>query len=347
VKKAALETLTLMEQGQWEAITEVMTQAVQAGCSLTDLGTNYFQELAQRIQDRAGRRVKERIPTGIPELDSMTNGGLKKAQVGMVVGGTGRGKSIFLQWLARVAILMGKRVVYITMELPEDEIADRFDSMFARVKPFELNDYQTRVLDEVGKVGTMFGSSLIIKHYPMDTATVNTFKTFIRKLSGIGIAPDLILVDYLDLIKPHRKYNNKTDEQDAVMKGVVGMGQELNIATWTAAQLNRAGLVMETPDESAQAGSISRQFAADLVLWLAQTPDERQDELLRLVISKNRNGLTGKTISLDTDYSYMTFYREQPEVTNGAQEDGVNSEESTPVADEQRDLHVLLEQSQE
>jgi hypothetical protein len=104
---------------------------------------------------------------------------------------------------------------------------------------------------------------------------------------------------------------------------------------------------METPDESAQAGSISRQFAADLVLWLAQTPDERQDELLRLVISKNRNGLTGKTISLDTDYSYMTFYREQPEVTNGAQEDGVNSEESTPVADEQRDLHVLLEQSQE
>lgn len=326
VKQVMLESLQkggLVECEQWETIEERMRAATQAGFELQNLGKSYFNDVVDRVEERATRAARRRIATGIPELDFQTHGGIKNKQTGIIIGGTGRGKSIFLQWLARTAVLLGKRVLYITMELSEEDIADRFDSMFARVRPHELNDYQQQVIDEVGGLGTMYGDALRIKHFPMNTATVGTFKAYIRQLSNIGLAPDLVLIDYLDLIAPHQRYHSRTEEQIAVVQAVVGMGQEFDLSIWTACQLNRGGLIMETPDESAQAGSIERQFVADMVFWLAQTKDERIDELMRIVCSKNRNGKTGWTISLDTDYSYMTFYRAQPEVL----EDGAGQPE--------------------
>jgi replicative DNA helicase len=354
VKRAAIESLNLMEEERWGEIGELMVQATQAGVSLSDLGKNYFSRLKERVTERSNRKASRRIPTGIPELDQYTYGGIKNTQTGLIIGGTGRGKSIFLQWLARIAILLGKKVVYLTMELSEEEIEDRFDSMFAKVRPHELNEYQKNVLDEVGKIATMFGDSLIIKHFPMDSATVGTFKAFILQLSNIGIMPDLIIVDYIDLIKPHRHYNNKVDEQDAVVKAVVGMGQSLDVSIWTATQLNRSGLGMDTPDETTQAGYIGRQFIAAIVLFMAQTRAESEDECMRLLITKNRNGYKDRVIKLDTEYSYMTFYREQPEVQDDNGGGGVSSSEgtsqekqqtSTPV-EEKRDLQLLLEQSE-
>jgi hypothetical protein len=114
---------------------------------------------------------------------------------------------------------------------------------------------------------------------------------------------------------------------------------------------------METPDESAQAGSIERQFVADMVFWLAQTKDERLDEIIRIISSKNRNGKTGWTISLDTNYSYMTFYRAQPEVRDEADDrspgsseemerDAGEERETVDVPEEKRDLQRLYLDSQ-
>lgn len=339
VKQVMLESLQkggLVETGQWETIEERMRAATQAGFELQNLGKSYFNDVEDRVAERATRQKSRRIATGIPELDALTYGGIRNKQTGIIIGGTGRGKSIFLQWLARTAILLGKRVLYITMELSEEDISDRFDSMFARVRPHELNDYQEQVIKEVGNLGTMYGDALRIKHFPMNTATVGTFKAYVRQLSNIGLAPDLILIDYLDLIAPHQRYSSRTEEQIAVVQAVVGFGQEFDVAIWTACQLNRGGLIMETPDESAQAGSIERQFVADMVFWLAQTKDERMDEIMRIVCSKNRNGKTGWTIGLDTDYSYMTFYREQPEIAGDDDGQSEGDEETQGTAGEER-----------
>jgi len=362
VKKVMLDAFApggLVETGQWEEIEEKTRAATQSGFQLQDLGKDYFGRVAERVADRAGRRAARRTPFGIPELDAITYGGLKNKQTGLIVGGTGRGKSIMLQWLARVAILLGKKVLYITMELSEEEIEDRFDSMFARIRPQELNDYQKDVIDQIDGLGTMYGQSLRIKHFPMDTATVGTFKAFIRQLSNIGVMPDLVLIDYLDLIKPHRTYDSPTNEQIAVVKAVVGMGQEFDITIWTATQLNRGGLIMETPDEASQSGAIARQFVVDMVLWLAQTKDERMDEIMRIIISKSRIGGAGKTVQLDTDYSFMTFYRAQPEMQDDEDQDvhiggvrtasgGVESGEDAPAGDQaKRDLQRMFLESEE
>jgi replicative DNA helicase len=199
--------------------------------------------------------------------------------------------------------------VYFTFELGVDDLSDRFDSMFSVVKPQELNDYQEEVLEKLTNLKNTYGKSLIIQHYPADTATINTIKDFCRRLSQSGIVPDLILIDYLDLMRPHRTYGDVHAEIDAITKGIVGFASEFDTAVWTATQLNRAGMVADTPDEAGMAGYVGKQYHADIVMWMAQTKEEKEDEQMRLWISKNRNGKIG-TITLDTLYSYMTFYHE-------------------------------------
>ena len=320
VKNALVEGVSLAKEGSWDDLVGVMQDAVATGVHLKDTGYDYLGSVKDRVYDRATRRARRKIPTGIPELDALTYGGIKNSQMGMIVGGTGRGKSIFLQWLARTALLLNKKVVYFTFELSTDDISDRFDSMFSVVKPQELNDYQEHVISKITDLHKTYGKSLIIQHYPADTATINTIKDFCRRLSQSGIVPDLVIIDYLDLLKPHRTYGDVHAEIDAITKGIVGFAAEFDTSVWTATQLNRAGMVSDTPDEAGMAGYIGKQYHADMVLWMAQTKEEKEDELMRLWVSKNRNGRIG-TIQLDTDYSYMTFYSEAKKAEDGEEEE--------------------------
>jgi replicative DNA helicase len=329
----------------------MMQDAVSSGVSLEDKGYDYLGEVEARVEDRATHRAHRKIPTGIPDLDAMTFGGMKNGQMGLIVGGTGRGKSIFLQWLARTALLLNKKVVYFTFELGKLDIADRMDSMFSKVKPQELNDHQEQVIKEITRLQTTYGKSLIIQHYPADTATIHTLKDCYRNLSQSGIAPDLVIIDYLDLMKPHREYSSEHAEIDAITKGIIGFAAEFDTTVWTATQMNRAGMVSDTPDEAGMAGYVGKQYHADTVLWMAQSREEREDELMRILVSKNRNGLTG-SINLSTDYSYMTFYHEavvEEEGDNGATGTTTATTASPTEADPLQgkdDLQLLLTASE-
>jgi len=351
VKRCALDTLVWSQEGRWDEIEAAMSDAVRSGLELDDMGVDYFGRVEERVQERAERRESKKTRMGIDQFDAMTYGGIRNKQTALIIGGTGRGKSILLQWLARAAVLQGRRVLYVSMELSAEELEDRFDSIFARVRPQELNLYQKQVLDSVGGMSVQYGNSLVIKHFPMDSATVGSIKAYIKQMARAGIIFDVACYDYLDLIKAHQLYNDQVAEHDVIVKALYGMGQELNLAQYTATQFNRAGLVMETPDESAQAGYIGRQYVMDIVMLMGQTPEEREDEIMRIIFSKNRNGRVGK-VKIDTDYSYMTFYREQKELDeNGGLQDSENSvEEERTIStstEEQRDLQLLLEQCTE
>lgn len=314
VKRAVLDSFELIEQGEWDAITDNIVQATNAGVDITNVGHDYFKEFQDRLASRLNKEEERKLSTGIPDLDNLLFGGLKNKQLGLIVGGTGRGKSTFLEWLASWAVLMGKKAVYYTMELSEEDIADRFDSLFCHIKPQELRLYNNSVFKDMSTYWSRFGSSLVIKEYPADTATVNQLKMHQRQLASIGFIADIVVVDYLDLIKPHRIYNDTHQELDAITKALHGFSKEMNTRVWTATQQNRAGLVMETPDESTIAGAVAKLFTVDVAIFMAQTKEEREDEIMRLLISKNRNGPAGRTIKLDTDYSHMTFYRKPPMV---------------------------------
>lgn len=307
--RAVQDSSDLLKTGDFVELERRVTAAANAGADIMGHGLDYLGDYQQRVAQRVHREQERKLSTGIPELDDLTYGGIKSKQLGLCIGGTGRGKSIFLQWLAKVAVLLGKKVVYLTFELSDEDMAERFDAMFAHVKPHALQDHSSQVLKELSKYNKRFGSSLFVKEYPEDEVTVYDIKAYLMQLSAQGFAPDLVLVDYVDLIKPHRTYNNTAEEQSTVIKALRGVAKSLNTRIWTACQLNRSGLSMETPDESSIAGGISRLFTCDIALFMAQTLEEREDQLMRLIISKNRNGKAGRTIKLDTEYDFMTFYR--------------------------------------
>lgn len=338
-KRAVLDSVGLMKTGEFAEMERRIIEAANAGADIMSQGTDYFGEYQDRVANRAAREVERKLSTGIPEFDDLTYGGLKNKQLALAVGGTGRGKSLLLQWMAKVAVLLGKRVVYVTYELSAEDIADRMDSMFAHIKPSGLQDHSSTALSKLSKYHKAYGSSLFIKEYPEDEATVYDLKAYLMQLTAQGFMPDLVIVDYVDLIKPHRTYNDLAQEQSTVIKALRGVAKSLNTRIWTACQLNRSGLNMETPDESSIAGGISRLFTCDIAVFMAQTAEEREDSLMRLIISKNRNGRAGRTIKLDTDYEFLTFYRAPPkteEDDDGSAEGTTDSDGSTD-ADSQGD----------
>lgn len=314
VKSAVLEALDLMKGDHWDEIAERMTTACSAGISVTDGGMRYLSQVDDRLTRRENAAPHSHIPVGVPELDSILNGGIEVKQLGFVAGGTGRGKSLFLQWMAKTALLLGKKVVYFTLELSEDNMAARFDAMLSGVKFSDINYHNTEISNTMHDLHAKFGDNLVIKEYPEDTATINTLKSFLMRLNSTGFVPDLVIVDYLDLLKPHRTYNETHEEAASIAKALRGLAKTLGTRIWTASQLNRAGIIMENPDETAISGAVAKLFTADIAVFMAQTKEEKMNNQMRLIVMKNRNGMSQRSVTVLQDYSYMTFYKEAYEL---------------------------------
>lgn len=308
MKQAILESMDLIKKDQWDEVVEKVEAARNKGMDILTIGHRFFADFEQRLAARQTRDEARRLSTGIPELDAMMYGGLKNKQMGLVVGGSGRGKSIFLEWLARVGVVMGQQVIYYTLELSEEDISERFDSLFCHIKPQELKSMNDKVFTELHKYHERFGNNLIVKEYPEDEASINTIKAHYKQLASIGVKPGLVIIDYLDLMKPHRHYHDINQEQASIAKACRGMAKSFDTRVWSALQLNRGGMVQETPDESGLAGSISRMYTADALIIMAQNKEEREDNVMRLFMKKNRNGPAERTIKIATDFEHMTFY---------------------------------------
>lgn len=308
MKQAIMESADLIKEDRWDDVVERVTAASNKGMDILSVGHRYFTDFEARLLARQNQDEVRRLSTGIPELDEIMYGGLKNKQMGLVVGGSGRGKSIFLEWLARVGILLGQQVVYYTLELSEEDISERFDSLFCHIKPQELKSLNDKVYEKLHPMHERFGNNLIIKEYPEDEATINTIKAHYRQMASIGVQPGLVIIDYLDLMKPHRTYHDINQEQASIVKACRGMTKTFNTRVWSALQLNRGGMAQETPDESGLAGSISRMYTTDALIIMAQTPQEREDAEMRLAVKKNRNGPADRTIKIATDFGHMTFY---------------------------------------
>jgi replicative DNA helicase len=333
LKRVILGSADLIKNNQFESMLSEVQAAVNRGFDVMDHGIDYFDSYQERAANRSVHEEVVKLLTGIPLLDMVLNGGTKLQQVGLIVGGTGRGKSIFLAWLARVAVLLGKTVVYFSLELSEDEISNRFDSMFAHIRPNELVTLNDDFLHALNPLAQKYAKRLWIKKYPAGKASLHVLENYLQVLSSQGVVPDLVLIDYLDLLKPHIQRHAKHEELEDIATYMVGMAESFNTRIWTATQLNRFGYAMETPDETAIAGALAKLFPIDIGLFLAQTKDERVDEIMRLVVAKNRNGRAGVVLSLDTDYGYMTFFNEQTMRVEEVKEADKKAKKKPPTKD--------------
>lgn len=325
VKKAYEDTMVMAKNHQWSEIVPIFEEAVNSGHDYMDLGTNFFADYKKRVEDRASGEDITRFSFGIPKMDELTYGGLQNKQVGVVFGGTGRGKSQMLMWMAKTNVFLGKTVVYVTLELSQEKLGERLDSSLCRIKPQKLNDYNEKVIADMEGFHSKYTDKLWIKHWPAGSQTIQGIGAYLRQLKAAGVEVDLLCVDYLALVKCHRQYSDLVAEVDAIMISITGLASEYNIGVWTADQLNRGGMVMEMPDESSVAGYIGKLYYCDIGVFLGQTNEQREEEIIRAILGKNRNGPAGRYVDVNTEYEYHTFFTEPPQLAPDVKAPGMEA----------------------
>lgn len=290
MRNAIISSVELLKEGKYEEIQKTIENALKI-TSETDLGHEYFTGLSNRsvVQKR------EPVPTGFKALDhnEVLDGGLAPGELGMIMAPTGGGKSFFLVNLGYGALSAGKNVVHYSFELSEKNIGHRYD---ARITGIPVKELYTRV-DEWSERLEKFSSAnmgkLVIKEYPTKSATVNTLKFHIGRLQADGFEPDLIIVDYLDLMKSRRGYEQKRFELEAITEDIRSFCMESQLPVWTATQTNREGFNDDiiTMDKIGEA--ISKAQVVDFFGTFSQK---------YFHIGKNRMGTANANFTINIDY---------------------------------------------
>ena len=298
LKEAMLKSAKLLNTSSFDEIENVIKKALVLGTD-NNFGHDFRKDLLKRFELVA----RNPITTGWPRMDEICKGGLGSSELGVVIAPTGAGKSMVMVHLATEALMRGKTVVYYTLELKDTVVGQRFDCCITNVP---LQDHMSRKKDIIDKVKDVPGT-LIIKEYPTKSASVQTIKNHIEKLRKRGVEPDMILVDYADLLRPPRNTGEKRHELEETYEGLRGLAQAYDIPVWTASQTNRGGLNAEVITMEAISEAFNKCFVADFIFSLSRTVQDKEANKGRLFIAKNRNGPDGLVFDAFVDWSDVTI----------------------------------------
>ena len=298
LKKAMIQSVHLLKSSSFEEIQKVIEEAMKLGTNV-DFGHDWHMDIDERY------RVKTRNPitTGWNRFDEITQGGFGQSELGVVIAPTGAGKSMALVHIGGTALKESKTVIYYTLELAEGVVGQRFDS---RITGIKLNDLLRNKFNVVEKLKEIKGH-LIIKEYPSKSASTQTIRSHIERLKKRGITPDMIIVDYADLLKPVKSQGEKRHELESIYEELRGIAQRERCTVITASQTNRGGLNAEVITMEAISEAFSKCFVADFIFSLSRTPQDKQANTGRVFIAKNRNGPDGLVFPIFADWSNVTM----------------------------------------
>lgn len=288
------------DESSYDESLKILTDAVNSG-AVNNIGHRYIDDFAVRYSDVRRRTVT----TGIEKLDEITGGGLGRGELGLIIGGTGGGKSMMLVTFAAAAVKEGHTVLYYTLELADTQVARRFDSNITNVPLDALRDNKDYVFGEIKK----YSNKLIIKEYPTKQCTVQIMRSHIEKQKRMGWHPDLIVVDYAEILKFSTNYSEIRHNLQGVFEELRGMAKELNVAMWTASQSNREGYKTTAPGLEHIAEAFSKTYCTDLSIVIGRTQKEKANKTAIFNIAKNRNGIDGILFlgKMDTSSVQVSF----------------------------------------
>ena len=298
LKGAMMKSVKLLKSSSFDEIEKVIQDALKLGTD-NNFGHEYHKDALARFE------IVNRSPitTGWDRMDEICKGGLGKNELGVVIAPTGAGKSMVLVHLATQAIRQGKTVVYYTLELKDTVVGGRFDSCLTGVPLNEMRDRKEEILSKIEGID----GSLIIKEYPTKSASVQTIKNHIEKLKKRGIEPDMILVDYADLLRPVRSTGEKRHELEEIYESLRALAQIYEMPVWTASQTNRGGLNAEVITMESISEAFNKCFVADFIFSLSRTVQDKQANKGRIFVAKNRNGADGLIFQAFVDWSDVTI----------------------------------------
>lgn len=292
LKAAMIKSVSLMEKSSFDEISTIINGALKLGLDI-DHGYDFIKHFEERYKFRS----RDPVSTGWDVLDRYIQGGHGKKELGVVVAPTGAGKSMLLVHLGATAMKSGKNVVYYTLELSDKVIGKRFDSCLTGI-PLKSLDF---LKDEVFEKVSGLTGKLIIKEYPTKSVSTETIKAHITKLKQKDFVPDMIIVDYADLLKPVSTQKEKRIELETIYEELRGIAGELDCPVWTASQTNRSGLNAEVVTMESISEAFNKCFVADFIFSLSRTAVHKQTNSGRIFIAKNRNGPDGIILPIFMD----------------------------------------------
>ena len=286
LKKALMSSVDILKAGDFDGIRMLVDGALKAGQD-KNLGHEYIKDIEERYRENS----RTTIPTPWDLINELLQGGLGNGDFGLIFGNPGGGKSWSLVALGGYAVRLGYNVLHYTLELGEDYVGKRYDAFFTGVDVSKSETLREKAEDIINDLP----GQLIIKEFPTGRATMSTIESHINKCTNMGVKPDLVLIDYVDLLSSRRKNRERKDEIDDIYTSTKGLARQLDIPIWSVSQVNRAGANDEIIEGDKAAGSYDKLMITDFCMSLSRKKEDKVKGTGRFHIMKNRYGMDGLT----------------------------------------------------
>lgn len=289
IKRAILDSVDLLRVGEYDNIKKAIDGAMKAGAD-----RNIGYEFMQGIQARYTENVRQTNPTCWPLINDLAGGGFGKGELILFVAPPGIGKSTAMMNIGAHAVQKGLSVVHYTMELSEQYTAQRYDAIITGIATQNLKYHIDEVEEELKKRVT---GKLTIKYYPTKTASVTTLKSHLDQMILLGNKPDMVVVDYADLLRGSSKSREKLHEDlEIIYEELRGLAGEYEIPVFSASQSNRSSADSDIVTGDQIASSFAKIMVADFIISLSRKVTDKIAGTGRFFIIKNRFGPDGLTL---------------------------------------------------
>ena len=308
IKRAILESVDLLNKGQYDAIKAAIDTAMKAGAD-KEIGHEYNDSVAERYQDN----IRSTIPTPWPVINDISDGGFGKGELVVFVAPAGIGKSWGLINVGAHAVKQGLNVVHYTLELNAGYVGQRYDAVATGI----ANQNLKYNIDEIQSTVDKLKGNLVIKYYPTKTASCSTIRAHIEKMILVGRRPDLVIVDYADLLRGSVSKREMRHELESIYEDLRGIAGEYEVPLYTASQANRSALEMDVIEADKISESYSKIMIADFVLSLSRKVTDKIAGTGRWHVIKNRFGPDGLTLPSKMNMSNGQFHIYEETSTDG------------------------------
>ena len=319
-----------------DAIPSILSDALAVSFD-NHIGHDYLQDYEERYESY--HRKEDKIPFDLEFFDKITKGGLPNKTLNIALAGTGVGKSLFMCHVASSVLLQGKNVLYITLEMAEEKIAERIDANLLNVPIQDITDLPKPMFEnKVNNISKKTQGTLIIKEYPTASAHSGHFKALLNELAlKKSFKPDIIFIDYLNICSSSRYRAGSNVNSYSFIKAIAeelrGLAVETNLPIVSATQTTRSGFGSSDVDLTDTSESFGLPATADLMFALIST--EELEALNQIMVKQLKNRYNDPTIFkrfvIGIDRAKMRLYdveqKAQEDILDSGQEEEYNPEE--------------------
>ena len=321
-----------------EAIPSILSEALAVAFD-QNVGHDYVENGEERYEFY--HKKEEKLEFDLDYFNKITKGGLPQKTLNIALAGTGVGKSLFMCHMAASTLMQGKNVLYITLEMAEERIAERIDANLMNITMDDLHELPKKMFtDRLSKIQTKTNGKLIIKEYPTASAHTGHFRSLIKELAlKKSFNPDIIFIDYLNICASSRFKGNANVGSYFYIKAIAeelrGLAVEHNVPIMSATQTTRGGYANSDIGLEDTSESFGLPATADLMFALISTEDLESLNQIMVKQLKNRYNDPGlnKRFVIGIDRARMKLYdceqEAQDDIIDSGQDEGATFDKTT------------------